>query len=165
MPPPWTPEVFVDDDGNEPFTRFAESLSDFAFVALDAAIRFVLAVRGMELARTEWLKALGNGLHEFRIRHDADEIARMFGVPDDQQAAAGAGQPEPVLLRVFVHFHGDKVVLLLSGYDKGDDSSAKRQARAITTARKHLAAWRVQEARRKAAGRPGGPRRGSQRKE
>lgn len=29
------------------------------------------------------------------------------------------GQPEKVLLRVFVHFCGQKVVLLLGGYDKG----------------------------------------------
>jgi hypothetical protein len=50
--------------------------------------------------RTEWLKPLGEGLHEFRIRHDADEVARMFGgeLPD------AAGQREKVLLRVFVHF-------------------------------------------------------------
>jgi hypothetical protein len=26
--------------------------------------------------RTEWLKALGDGLHEFRVRHDAAEIAQ-----------------------------------------------------------------------------------------
>lgn len=51
--------------------RFVESLSDFKFVALDAAIDRVLAKRGLDLVRTEWLKALGGGLHEFRVRHTA----------------------------------------------------------------------------------------------
>lgn len=71
--------------------------------------------RRHDLIRTEWLKALGEGLHEFRVRHDAEEIARMLGgeLPEVD------GQPEKVLLRVFVHFCGQKVVLLLGGYDKG----------------------------------------------
>lgn len=76
----WTPEPFEADDGRVPFRRFIEDLSDFKFVALDTAITHVLAVRGMDLVRTEWLKALGQGLHEFRVRHEADEVARMFGV-------------------------------------------------------------------------------------
>lgn len=75
----------------------------------------MLCERGLDLARTEWLKALGEGLHEFRVRHDADEITRMFG-GDEPDAV---GRREKVLLRVFVHFHGDKVILLLGGYDKG----------------------------------------------
>ena len=76
------------------------------------------ALRGRrrhDLIRTEWLKALGEGLHEFRVRHDADEIARML----EGELPEVDGQPEKVLLRVFVHFCGQKVVLLLGGYDKG----------------------------------------------
>ena len=65
--------------GDIPFERFADDLSDFKFSALHTAIDRVLSVRGIDLARTEWLKALGKGLHEFRVRHDADEIAHMFG--------------------------------------------------------------------------------------
>ena len=56
----WTPEPFEADDGTVPFERFIEDLSDFKFVALDTAISHVLAVRGIDLARTEWLKALGD---------------------------------------------------------------------------------------------------------
>ena len=80
MEPRWTPEPFEADDGRVPFERFIEDLSDFKFVALDTAISHVLAVRGIDLVRTEWLKALGQGLHVFRVRHEADEVARMFGV-------------------------------------------------------------------------------------
>ena len=100
----WTPEPFEADDGTVPFERFLDDLSDFKFVTLDTAIRHVLAVRGIEFARTEWLKSLGRGLPEFRVRHEADEIARMFG--DD---LPGVETPkEKILLRVFVYFYGDK---------------------------------------------------------
>lgn len=116
----WTLEPFEADDGTVPFGRFIDGLSDFKFVALDTAIDRVLSVRGIDLARTEWLKALGEGLHEFRVRHDADEVARMFGgdAPDMD------GEPEKVLLRVFVHFHGQKIVLLLGGLRQGQRSQA-----------------------------------------
>jgi putative component of toxin-antitoxin plasmid stabilization module len=155
----WTLEVFATDSGDEPFTRFLDDLSDAAAVALDAALNQVLAVRGMALAKSEWLKPLGQGLHEFRVRHTADEIRHMFA--DEQPGVAP--DPESILLRVFVHFHGQKVVLLLSGYDKQDDASKKRQEKEIALARKCLTAWNQQEARRKSGERKGrsggGPRR------
>jgi hypothetical protein len=53
---------------------------------------------------------------------------------------------------VFVHFHGQRVVLLLCGYDKQDDPSQKRQQREIAAARGCLKAWQEQEKRRKAKG-------------
>jgi hypothetical protein len=144
---PWRLEVFAADNGREPFTAFADSLSDTAFAALDAALRHVLAVRGIGLVSTEWLKPLGQGLHEFRVRHTASEIARMFA---GEPAESVPGPGVPILLRVFVHFHGHRVILLLSGYDKQADASRKRQEREIAAARKYLVAWRQQEARRKA---------------
>jgi hypothetical protein len=133
-PPAWTPEPFEADDGTVPFEMFIRELSDFKFVALDTAIEHVLAVRGLDLVRTEWLKALGDGLHEFRVRHDADEIARMFGAT----APGGPSRAEKVLLRLFVHFYGQRVILLLSGYDKGGDPNERRQQREIADARKLL---------------------------
>lgn len=140
----WTPEPFEADDGTVPFERFIDDLSDFKFVALDTAIRHVLAVRGIDLVRTEWLKALGQGLHEFRVRHEADEIARMFGAdPPGVEAPL-----EKVLLRVFVHFYGDKIVLLLGGYDKGRDPKEKRQQREIARARKLLGQFKQRQRRR-----------------
>jgi len=96
---------FEAEDGTVPFEKFVSGLTDLKFMALDCAIDHVLSVRCLELVRSEWLKALGGGLHEFRVRHDAAEV----------------------LLRVFVHFHGDKVVLLLGGYDKGKDTKPRRQ--------------------------------------
>jgi hypothetical protein len=51
---------------------------------------------------------------------------------------------EGILLRVFCTFYGDKVVLLLSGLDKGADPKA--QPRAIRAARKLLAEWQAEQA-------------------
>jgi hypothetical protein len=141
----WTPEPFEADDGTIPFQRFIDDLSDFKFVALDAAIDRVLSVRGIDLVRTEWLKALGDGLHEFRVRHDAEEIARMFG----GEAPEVAGQAQKVLLRLFVHFYGEKVILLLGGYDKGDDPKARRQQREIADPRRYLPQFKERQRRRR----------------
>ena len=144
----WTLEVFETDDGIEPFTRFInKELSDEQFTALDTALKQILAVMGLELTKTEWLKALGKGLYEFRLRHTADEVRHMFGGSESK----GQEKHIDILLRVFVHFYGQRVILLLSGYDKGDDPSERRQQREITEARKHLKQWELQERRTKAA--------------
>lgn len=133
----WQLEVYETEDGRQPFTTWVEKLSETKFVSLDAALRIVLSERGLDLGRTEWLKPLGDGLHEFRVRHDSDEIRQMFA----GERAQGRRR-ERILLRVFVHFHGSRVVLLLGGYDKGKDPSERRQQREIGVARKHLADWR-----------------------
>jgi hypothetical protein len=75
----WHLEIFSAADGSEPFSAFIAGLDDFTYASLDAALRLVLARRGIDLARSEWLKPLGDGLHEFRVRHDASEIECMFG--------------------------------------------------------------------------------------
>lgn len=134
----WQLEVYETEDGRQPFTVWVEKLPETKFVALDAALRLVLAERGIDLARTEWLKPLGEGLHEFRVRHDGAEIRRMFA----GQETSRRRHRERILLRVFVHFHGSRVVLLLSGYDKGKDPSERKQQREIAQARKYLADWR-----------------------
>lgn len=145
----WTLEVFETSDGREPFAKWMQGLSEEKFAALDAALRLVLSERGLDLAQTEWLKPLGNGLHEFRIRHDEDEIAQMFGGRE-----ARVRPREPILLRVFVHFHGMKVVLLLGGYDKGKDPNERRQAREVKKATKSLETWRSDQQRGKSPDKP-----------
>ncbi len=126
-----------------PYEHFVDGLSDVKFLALDASVELVLCDRGIDLVRTEWLKALGEGLHEFRVRHDEGEIVRMFG--GESSGVLGAG--EVVLLRVFVHFHGSKVVLLLGGYDKGADPKERRQQREIAEARRLLTQFKERQRR------------------
>jgi len=156
MAPPqqqWTAEVFATDEGFAPYSAFLDDLSDTEFAALDAAVQHVLLVRGIALGNSEWLKPLGDRLHEFRVRHSAEEIAHMFG-----DELPGTAPTEPVLLRVFVHFYGNKVELLLSGYDKGKDPSEKRQQREIKAAGKALRAWKGQQDRQRARQRRQGDR-------
>jgi putative component of toxin-antitoxin plasmid stabilization module len=47
-----------------------------------------------------------------------------------------------MLVRIFCHAHGNKLILLLGGYDKAKDPSRKRQQAEIETARRRLTDWR-----------------------
>ena len=135
----WVPEVLERPDGDVPFERFVHGLSEAKATALKAAIDRVLTVRGIALVRTEWLKPLGGGLHEFRLRHDAHEIMHMFGRgPSAPKRSAGG-----IVLRLFVHFHGQRRVLLLNGYDKAADPSKRRQRMETAFARRLLAEFKA----------------------
>ena len=140
----WTTEFYEDDTGRRPVEIWMGSLTDAEFVALRAGIVRFLEVHGIGLASTPWLKALGDGLHEFRVRHDASTIEGLAG----HEPADGLPTQKKILLRLFVHFHGNKVVLLVHGYDKGSDDSPRQQGKEIQEARKRLTRWRVAEAKR-----------------
>jgi hypothetical protein len=77
----------------------------------------------------------------------------MFGGADADKVANAISSPRTILLRVFVHFYGRQVILLLSGYDKSKDPSQKRQARDIVRARRFLTAWNEQQKRKQKAAR------------
>jgi len=137
----WTAEFYEDADGKRPVEIWFDSLSDVEFAAMDAAITHVLECEGLALASTPWLAPLGQGLYEFRVRHDAATIESMY-------SAAGASTsraPGRILLRLFVHFHGDKIILMFQGYNKGKDSSATRQNKEIQRAVKMLRAWKAEQ--------------------
>jgi hypothetical protein len=62
---------------------------------------------------------------------------------DSSSSGSGVSAPnERILLRVFCHAYGNKLILLLGGYDKGADTSARRQSDEIAVARARLAEWR-----------------------
>ena len=149
-------EFFEDDDGHSPVEAWMDSdLTDMELAALLAGLEHVLRHRGIDVCRTEWGKQLGEGLFEFRIRHTAAEIERMF---TDASSGRPAGKHEKVLLRVFCHAYGTKIVLLLNGYDKAGDPSDKRQQRAIMLARRRLAEFKERQARERKRQRRGGGR-------
>jgi hypothetical protein len=108
---------------------------------LGAAMQKLLQHLGVGVCKTEFGKQLGGGLFEFRLRQDPGAIIDQKGrqVP-----------PERILLRVFCHAYGDKVVLLLGGYDKGEDPSPKRQQHEIEEARRRLAAWKLERTAKRA---------------
>ena len=92
----WKLEFFEDENGRQPAREWLLSLDPGKRNVALAALEVYLGALGLDVCRTEHGKQLGQGLFEFRIR--------------------SAGN---VLLRVFCHAYGDKVVLLLGGYDKG----------------------------------------------
>lgn len=98
----------------------------------------VLEKFGLDVCDTEYGKQLGDGLFEFRLRHDADEIIAKHTDRTPDHATQGP----PIFLRIFCHAYGDKIVLLLAGYDKGKDVSQRRQDQEIQRARKRLAEFR-----------------------
>ena len=144
----YTLEFYAADSGREPALVFIDKLEPHKRAALLAALQEILASQGKDVCDTEYGKNLGKGLCEFRLRHTYDEIvaqhpgATSIGPPSrDRQA--------DVLLRVFFYPHGEKLILLLSGYDKGRHSSGKRQDKEIKRARQFLADYKRTHKRRK----------------
>lgn len=97
--------------------RYAEFLTSLQpDQALEVAF-FLEAIRGysdLKAAPRSWIKPLGSGLFEFRI------------------------QGQGLLVRVFFAYKKGKIILLLGAYDKGADSSKKRQNQEISLAKKRL---------------------------
>lgn len=140
----WTVEFFEDDQGRQPAREWLESLDTLKRASAIAAIEVILTDMGLDVCGTEYGKQLGSGLFEFRIRHDEAVIRGKAGEP-------GEGQRGEVLLRVFCHAHGQRIVLLLGGYDKGADPSTRRQSREIAAARGRLRSFQLRQQRERAA--------------
>jgi hypothetical protein len=152
----WTLE-FYEEDGREPVLDFLRGLDALKEQALAAALRNVLAYEGIGVCGSSWGKWVPGapGIFEFRVRHDAATILRERGLPVPEHLREGSAG---VLLRVFCHAHGKKVVLLLAGYDKGKEPSAKRQNAEIKRAKQRLTRWNAQQqaSAKRTAGRPSG---------
>lgn len=122
------------------FERFLFSLPEYEQAVLTAAIEHVLQVHGIDICAGEWGKPLGEGLFEFRVRRSLAAILDSAGIGPSQIDQTGADRQ--VLLRLFCTFHGDKIVLLYSGYNKKKDPSKRCQEREIKKARKAHAQWK-----------------------
>lgn len=127
------------DTGDEPVYRWLmEELSPVLRNLLGAAMRAVLQRDGIGVCESEFGKQLGGGLFEFRVAGNPQAII------DEERKRKGKHPKkidppaEAVLLRVFCHAYGKRIVLLLNGYDKAKDPSKKRQHAEIVTARKYL---------------------------
>ncbi len=131
--PEWTIEYF--DRG---FERFYLALAPYEQAVVEAALTTVLAAHGIAAFDGGWGKPLGGGLYEFRIQRSLEAILMLARTESPPEARAGAR----VSIRIFCTFHGDKTVLLLHGYDKGRDPSARRQQKEIARARAMLKKWR-----------------------
>ncbi len=141
--PAWTLE-FYEEGGHEPVLDFLRGLDQVKEQALAAALRNVLAYEGIGVCATSWGKWVEGapGIFEFRVRQDAATILRERNLPVPANLAASH---RDILLRVFRHAHGRKVVLLLAAYDKGRQPSVKRQNREIGRAKQRLAQWKADQ--------------------
>ncbi|OHV73648.1 hypothetical protein BCD48_33265 [Pseudofrankia sp. BMG5.36] len=109
----------------------------------NAAMRglsLVLAVEGPAVCNSEYGKALGGGLYELRIRHDAAELLRAHNPRLLEKF--GAPPASDVLLRIFFGCERERVILIVGAYDKGSDPSPRKQQTEIDKARSRLGEYR-----------------------
>ena len=125
-------EFYEDENGDAPVLRWLrEELTPTKRRALGHAMNEVLQRLGVGVCATEFGKQLGEGLFEFRLRRDLREIAPV-----------GKKESGKLLLRVLCHAHGSRLILLVGGYDKGEQPSPRRQSGEIALARARLRDWR-----------------------
>ena len=142
MPSKWTVEFYEDAQGRRPVEKWIDGLSDQKAEAVLVALKEVLAVNGITLTSGAWLKSLGKGLYEFRVRHSASEIQAMYKVINKGLV----GGAEAILLRVFVAFEREKLIVLMGAYDKGKNDKQGFQQAQIEIARKRLRDWKHRRA-------------------
>lgn len=149
---PFTLE-FYEENGSQPVREWLEALEKMEPAKFDAilyGLQEILAKQGIGVCNSDFGKNLKGGLYEFKLRQDHAQLVsrvqpRLRGTVED-------GPEVDVLLRVFFAAYGNKIILLLGGrnasrqdareicgYDKGQDSSSKRQRKEIAIARKRLA--------------------------
>jgi hypothetical protein len=133
----FTLEFYQSPDGDEPARRWMQKrLSAPQRRALDAALRLILAVHGVGVCGGTYGRHVGRGLFEFRL--DDDEATVLHKWDPGSTTPRPATPRDRILLRVFCHAHGDRIVLLLGGYDKGADPSRRKQRLEIVRARARL---------------------------
>jgi len=144
----FTLTYYCSPDGDEPVRRWIfDKLNAPQRRAVVMGLQHILAERGLAVCATEFGRHLGQGLFEFRLRYDEAALMRRLHLVS--APSPGASRQDPVLLRVFCHAHGQRVILLLASYDKGADPSRKRQQREIDVARRRLADFQARERARR----------------
>lgn len=142
-------EFFEDAAGSKPVLNWIKNdLSFTKRAALGNAMREILEVHGVQVCKTEWGKQLGQSVFEFRLRMVGSQVVNEGWAPE-----AKVDVSEQILLRVLCHAYGDKIVLLLAGYDKGEEPSSKRQQRELALARQRLKEHKGREAEATGRGR------------
>jgi len=96
--------------------------------------------------RPQYASSLGGGLFEFRFQDLTEDLLRQLGKKARRSLLEAQ---QKVLFRVFFHPYGDKVLLLLGGYDNAKHSSPTYQNAQIQIARKRLADWQARHRQRR----------------
>jgi hypothetical protein len=119
----WEVEFYADESGREPCRAWMGTLTPRKRIALEEAIRLVLARRGLAVVEAEFGEALGGGLYEFGCdgrQPRSSARSKVFSLTLRPKA-------EKIMLRAFFCTSGRKIILLLSGYDKARDPGKTRQ--------------------------------------
>lgn len=109
--------------------------------ALGTAMNTLLQRLGTDVCDSKWGKWVAPGIAEFRLRMTGKQVVNAGWA-----AEKNVDTSEKLLLRVFFHVHGDKLIMLLEGYDKGAAPSAKTQQTKIANAQKRLQEWKTRPA-------------------
>jgi phage-related protein len=128
--------------------------------ALGTAMRQILQQHGVGVCSTEWGSHVALKIMEFRLRMRGSQVINSEAEinqiePDTAKERFGLDSSEDILLRVFFTARGDKLILLLHGYDKGENPGHKHQQNQIKEAAKRLTALEASEKAAKKAARRG----------
>ena len=140
---PYQLDFFEEQDGDEPCLRWIKDLTQAKRRALGGAMEQVLQHQGVGVCDEKaWGRQLGGGIFEFRLMRKRRHEVK-------QKGGRKVKRVEQISLRVFCHAYGDHRILLLHGYDKGEDPKGRRQQREIEVARQRLRQWRSRRRARK----------------
>jgi phage-related protein len=142
--PPFTLEFYQDRNGDEPVLRWLRDLPPRKRRAMGVALFEILQHDGPNVVGTNFGKLVGGGIFEFRLDQDSARILARKG----KRVVAKEAEPAQILLRVFCHAYGDKIVLLLGGYDKGERPALRHQQAQIELAKARLRDWKLRRALR-----------------
>ena len=102
-------EFYETINGYCPVESWLSDLTPTKQRAVYAALTEVLEQEGTNVCGSFWAPSLGDGLLELRVRHNEQQIRALTG----QSKPGGAkSNPEKILLRIFCHAYGDKIVVL-----------------------------------------------------
>ena len=136
-------EFYEDELGREPVLDWLRRLTPRKRRAIGVAMFEILQHEGPAVVGTNFGKALGHGLFEFRLDQDAAQVLARKG----KLARSESADEQKILLRVFCYAHGNRIVLLLGGYDKGERPSPRYQQVQIDVARSRLKRWSTMQHR------------------
>ena len=117
------------------FAKFVRSLTPAKQRTLEASIDKILLVHGFELVDGDLVKNLGGGLYEFRVGPTTTRMINKAGLESKIPH-------QKIVIRVFVSFEADRMIVLLGSYDKGANDSKSKQQSEIAKARQILKAWK-----------------------
>lgn len=133
---PYVIEFYQAPAGDYPVEKWLDGLTPTKRRAAIAAIEEILKRDGVNVCGTLWGDNIGDGVFEFRNRHSEGQIRAMVG---DKAGEPNIARREKILLRIFCHAYGNRVVLLLGAYDKAKRDKGPYQQKQIAIAKKRVA--------------------------